>query len=46
MIETKIVSSMEKCFWDQTLSDFAALTSLRIFHNERGSLQLAALDPD
>lgn len=46
MIETKIVSSMEKCFWDQTLSDFEALTSLRIFRNERGSIQLAARDLD
>ena len=46
MLQSKIISSMEKCFWDQTLSDFEALTSLRMFHNERGSLQFAAFDPD
>lgn len=46
MIETKILSPLEKCFLDQTPADFPALTRLRMFRNERASIQFAAYDPD
>lgn len=46
MITTKILSPLEKCFLDQTPDDFPALTNLRMFRNERASIQFAAYDPD
>lgn len=46
MIETKLISSLDKCFIDQTPSDFAEVKSLRMFRNERASIQFAAYDPD
>ncbi len=46
MLETKLISSLEKCFIDQTPDDFAPLSSLRMFKNERASVQFAAYDSE
>lgn len=46
MLETRIVSSMEKCFIDQRPSDFPALTRLNMYKNERATVQFATYDPD
>ena len=40
MIQTKIVSSMEKCFADSDIGTFATLTHLSALKNERVSFQL------
>ena len=40
MIKTALISSLEKCFLDQQVEDFAPLTSLSVLQNERFSLQL------
>ena len=40
MIESKIVSSLEKCFPDQKVSDFSPLKSISALQNERISIQL------
>lgn len=42
MTETRLVSSLEKCFPDQTVADFPALTRLSVLKNERFSVQLLA----
>ncbi len=44
MIQTKIVSSMEKCFADSDIGAFAALTHLSALKNERVSFQLFYTD--
>ena len=44
MIQTKIVSSMEKCFADSNISTYAALTHLSALKNERVSFQLFYTD--
>ncbi|MDP4132696.1 MAG: DUF4091 domain-containing protein [Bacillota bacterium] len=46
MVEAKIISSLEKCFIDQKLSDFGELKKARMYRNERFSIQLAACDED
>lgn len=46
MIETKLISSLDKCFIDQTPADFDAVNKLRMFRNERASIQFAAYNPD
>ena len=46
MLETKIISSMEKCFLDQKPSDFPALTKLNMYRNERATVQFATFDPE
>ena len=40
MIKTALVSSLEKCFSDQQVEDFAPLTALSVLKNERFSVQL------
>lgn len=40
MIESKIISSLEKCYHDQKVADFAELKSLSALKNERISFQL------
>ena len=40
MIKTALISSLEKCFLDQQVEDFAPLTALSVLQNERFSLQL------
>lgn len=42
MTETRLVSSLEKCFPDQKVSDHPALTHLSVLKNERFSVQLLA----
>ena len=42
MLETKIVSAMEKCFIDQKPSEFAEVKRLRMYRNERGAIQFIA----
>ena len=44
MIQTKIVSSMEKCFADSGIGAFATLTHLSALKNERVSFQLLYTD--
>lgn len=44
MIQTKIVSSMEKCFADSDIGAFATLTHLSALKNERISFQLLYTD--
>ena len=44
MFETKIVSSMEKCFLHQTPADFAEITRLRMYKNEKAAVQLLVYD--
>ena len=44
MIQTKIVSSMEKCFADSDIGTFATLTHLSALKNERVSFQLLYTD--
>ena len=44
MIQTKIVSSMEKCFADSDIGAFATLTHLSALKNERVSFQLLYTD--
>lgn len=40
MFELKIVSGLEKCFLDQSVSDFDELSELYVFRGERFSFQL------
>ena len=40
MIKTALVSSLEKCFSDQRVEDFAPLSALSVLKNERFSVQL------
>ncbi len=44
MFETKIVSSMEKCFIHQTPADFAEVTRLRMYKNEKAAVQFLVYD--
>ncbi len=44
MITTKIISSSDKCFIDQTTDDFSEITSISMFRNERLSLQFAVYE--
>ncbi len=44
MIQTKIVSSMEKCFADSDIGTFATMTHLSALKNERVSFQLFYTD--
>ena len=44
MILTKITSSMEKCFLDGNIADYAELTHLSALKNERISFQLLYTD--
>ena len=46
MLETKIISAMEKCFLDQTPADFPVLERIRMYKNERATVQFAVYDPD
>ncbi len=46
MIKSKFVSSLEKCFFTQTLEDFAEIRTLRMFKNERASVQFLAQNYD
>ncbi len=39
MLKTKIVSCMEKCFIDQKPEDFAGISKVRMYKNERASVQ-------
>ena len=43
MIKTALISSLEKCFPDQQVEDFAPLKSISVLKNERFSVQLLAL---
>ncbi len=40
MIDTRIVSSLEKCFLDEDIKSFSALTHISMLKNERLSFQL------
>lgn len=40
MIKTALISSLEKCFPDQQVEDFAPLSALSVLKNERFSVQL------
>lgn len=40
MIQTKLVSSVEKCFLDDRIASFSALTEIAMLKNERLSVQL------
>lgn len=42
MLEVKFISSMEKCFLDQTPDEFAEVKKLRMYKNERASVQFLA----
>lgn len=44
MIQTKIVSSLEKCFLDSSIGDYPTLTHLSALKNERISFQLFYTD--
>ena len=44
MIQTKIVSSMEKCFLDSNIGEYPELTHLSALKNERISFQLLYTD--
>ena len=44
MIQTKIISSLEKCFLDQTPNDFNELDTLKFYKNSGASFQLALYD--
>ena len=44
MIQTKITSSMEKCFLDSNIADYAELTHISVLKNERVSFQLLYTD--
>ncbi len=44
MIQTKIVSSMEKCFFDSDINDYASIPRLSALKNERVSFQLFYTD--
>ena len=44
MLETKIVSAMDKCFLHQTPSEFAEIKRLRMYKNERAAIQLLVYD--
>jgi len=44
-MECKFVSSLEKCFLDQTPADFAEVTQLRMYQNERAAIQFLAYEP-
>ena len=44
MLQTKIVSAMEKCFLDQSADDFKEIKKLRMYKNERASIQLLVYD--
>ncbi|MBO7208475.1 MAG: DUF4091 domain-containing protein [Clostridia bacterium] len=44
MLTTKLVSAMEKCFLDQIPADFDAVTKLRMYKNEKASVQFMAYD--
>ena len=39
MVKTKIVSSLEKAFLDQSIEEFAPISSLSVLRGERFSLQ-------
>ena len=45
-IKTKIVSSLEKCFLDNSVDDFEALTSEKIFKNQKYSFQFIYQAPE
>lgn len=40
MISIKIISTLEKCFLEKTLSDYSEIKSLRMYKNERAGFQL------
>lgn len=42
MLETRVISSMEKCFLDQKPQDFNEVKRLRMYKNEKGSVQFLA----
>ena len=44
MIQTKITSSMEKCFFDESIANYPELTHLSALKNERVSFQLLYTD--
>ena len=44
MFETKIVSSMEKCFIHQTPEEFTEIKHLRMYKNEKAAIQLLVYD--
>ena len=46
MLITKFVSAMEKCFLDQRPEDFGQVKKLRMYKNERASVQLVTYDED
>ena len=46
MLITKFVSAMEKCFLDQRPEEFAEVKKLRMYKNERASIQLVTYDGD
>ncbi|MBE6778607.1 MAG: DUF4091 domain-containing protein [Ruminococcaceae bacterium] len=46
MLQTKLVSSLEKCFIDQTPADFAEVTRVRTYKNVTAAVQLLAYNPD
>ncbi len=46
MLQTKLVSSLEKCFIDQTPADFAEVTRLRTYKNVTAAVQLVAYDEE
>ncbi|MBQ8683399.1 MAG: DUF4091 domain-containing protein [Clostridia bacterium] len=46
MLELKFVSSLEKCFLDQTPADFAPMDRVRLYKNSTASCQLLVYDGD
>lgn len=44
MIQTKIVSAMEKCFIDQKPNEFIEVKKIRMYKNERASFQAIVYD--
>ncbi len=46
MLQTKLVSSLEKCFIDQKPEDFAEVSRLRTYRNITAAVQLVAYDEE
>ena len=46
MLELKFVSTLEKCFLDQTPTDFAGVERVRLYKNSTAACQLLVYDGD
>ena len=44
MIKTRLISSLEKCFHDQSITDFSELSNLSVLKNETFSFQIIMED--